>query len=120
MLSFDQLKTQCRDLNKMIEKYNLERLNVIRKNKTLTKQEWDVFFGKIENVLDYDSASVSYSRDETHSRQAWINEGIKEEIKACQGFHALTSEYHSSILDFLTKEASKKNKSMTSNVIELK
>ena len=38
MLSFDQLKAKCRDLRKMIEKDKLETLNIIRKNKNLTKQ----------------------------------------------------------------------------------
>ena len=38
MLSFDQLKAKCRDLRKMIEKDKLETLNILRKNKTLTKQ----------------------------------------------------------------------------------
>ena len=84
----------------------LDRKSFVKQ--TLTAAEWDDFFGKIENLLDYSAASSYYVRDNAHRRdqpQAWINEGIQEEIKACQGFHTMTSEHHTYILDFLFKEA---------------
>lgn len=38
MLSFDQLKKKCRDLRKMLQKDKFDTLNLLRRNRTLTKQ----------------------------------------------------------------------------------
>mmetsp|Transcript_36951 Transcript_36951/g.89765 ORF Transcript_36951/g.89765 Transcript_36951/m.89765 type:complete len:402 (+) Transcript_36951:133-1338(+) len=87
----------------------LDRRSFVKQ--TLTPEEWNVFFGKIEDLLDYKSAASYYKKDKAHPRdkpQAWINEGIQQEVKACQGFHSLSSEHHSYILDFLIKEARSK------------
>ncbi|CAJ1966856.1 unnamed protein product [Cylindrotheca closterium] len=86
-----------------------DRRSVVKQ--TLTNDEWETFFDKIKDLIDYSSASSYYVRDDAHPRgqpRAWINEGIQQEIKASQGFHSLTSENHSYILDFLIKEARSK------------
>ena len=84
----------------------LDRRSFVKQ--TLTADEWDSFFDKMKDLIDYTSAASYYVRDDTHRRdqpRAWINEGIQQEVKACQGFHSMTSEHHTYIMDFLFKEA---------------
>jgi len=110
---FPEFETE--DCDKLIAAIRIELPNLLDRRsfvkQTPTEEEWEAFFGKIEDTLDYSLASSYYKRDEEHSRnhlKMWVNEGIQEEIKACQGFHALTSEHYSNILDFLIKEAKEK------------
>ncbi|KAL3943330.1 MAG: hypothetical protein SGBAC_002613 [Bacillariaceae sp.] len=100
------------DCDKLYSAIKIELPNLLDRRsfvkQTLTTEEWDAFFGKIEDLMDYTSASSYYVRDDAHKRdqpRAWINEGIQQEIKACQGFHSMSSEHHTLILDFLIKEA---------------
>ena len=80
------------------------RFFVKKKGSTiLTSSQWDKFFSMID--IDYDSALKHYLKDELYPGHDWINYGIRQELKACQGFHAFTSENHAKILDFLTVEA---------------
>jgi hypothetical protein len=75
---------------------------------TLTSDEWESFFSKLADVIDYQSAQTYYLKDAIHPQEekhAWVNEAIQQEIKSCQGFHALSSEHHSSVLNFLMQEA---------------
>lgn len=75
---------------------------------TLTSDQWEYFFSKLADVIDYQSAQSYYLNDPIHPQEqkhAWVNEAIQQEIEACQGLHALSSEHHSSVLDFLMQEA---------------
>lgn len=76
---------------------------------SLTYDQWESFFANLPaDVIDYQSAQSYYMHDSFHpqdQKHDWVNEAIEQEVKACQGFHALSSEHHSSVLDFLTQEA---------------
>ena len=72
-------------------------------NTIMGPDQWNNFFSKID--IDYDSALSHYMKDESRPGHSLINDGIKQELKTCQGFHAFTSENYAIILDFLMKEA---------------
>eukprot|EP00980_Cylindrotheca_fusiformis_P000721 scaffold168_cov124-Cylindrotheca_fusiformis.AAC.21 len=69
------------------------------------EQQWNEVGDKVSNVVDLQGLAAVKDSFHENTAQDWFQEALEQEIKACQGFHAMTSEHYSSVLDFLTQQA---------------
>jgi hypothetical protein len=66
--------------------------------------QWQQLFAKL-GLDDYQNDFSYYQDDTAHSGHSWQWAVVEQEVRTCEGFHAMTAEHHSSVLDFLTLEA---------------
>jgi hypothetical protein len=66
--------------------------------------QWQQLFAKL-GLDDYQNDFSYYRSDTAHSGHSWQWAVVEQEVRTCEGFHAMTAAHHSSVLDFLTLEA---------------
>ena len=64
-----------------------------------TSGQWQGLFSALE--LDSKTKNLPYLTPQASSGHSWIWEAMGQEVRTCQAYHGMTSEHHSSILDFL-------------------
>lgn len=55
--------------------------------------------------LDSKTTGLPYLTTQASSGHSWIYAAMEQEIRTCQAYHGMTSEHHSSVLDFLIAQA---------------
>jgi hypothetical protein len=65
---------------------------------------WQELFQKLD--LEHKTEGQEFFvTDKAHSGKTWLYVGMEQEISVCQAFHSMTSEHHSSVLEFLMQSA---------------
>jgi hypothetical protein len=70
---------------------------------SISSGQWQQLFTKLE--FDFKADELYYQTDLAASGHSWLREVIEQEIRTCRGFHAMTAEHHSDVLDFLIQQA---------------
>ena len=70
----------------------------------LKSGKWQELFRKLDLEHKTEGQEL-FATDKSHSGKTWLNAGMEQEISVCQAFHSMTSEHHSSVLEFLMQSA---------------
>jgi hypothetical protein len=70
----------------------------------LKSGHWRELFQKLDLEHKTEGQEL-FATDKSHSGKTWLYAGMEQEISVCQGFHSMTSEHHSSVLEFLMQSA---------------
>jgi len=70
---------------------------------SMASSRWQKLLTKVE--LNYELNETYYQKSQAASGHSWLWAIIEEEARSSQGFHAMTAEHHSSILNFLIQHS---------------
>ena len=94
----------CEDIFKIIHSDFPQLLDVDGFVKEpMTSGQWEPLFSKLES--DFRIDKMYFKTKRATSRHSWLSASFEQEIRTCHGFHAMTSEHHSNVLDFLIQQA---------------
>jgi hypothetical protein len=70
----------------------------------LKSGKWQELFQKL-GLEHKTEGQELFVTDTSHSGKTWLYAGMEQEIAVCEAFHSMTSEHHSSVLEFLMQSA---------------
>lgn len=100
------MSLECENIFQAIQK---EHPNLLDKDgfvqKDPTDNEWQMLFDGLD--LDSKTDELYYQTQYAFSGHSWLRASLEEEIRSSKGHHAMTSEHHANVLDFLIQNGCK-------------